>query len=203
MKCSDNTAKLDAALAAAQSEMRNPALDGANPHFRSRFTTLQTALREVRPILAKHAIALVQASEPCAEGVAVYTRLSHAGEWLVLGGVWPLEKRTPQAVAAATTYARRVSLCAAVGIAGDDDDDGEQAEGRAAPRAETNGPVSGGSAVDALIARVRDAIESGDITAFEKCRAEATKIKPTLTAAQSRALGEQIKAAKAALGAEP
>jgi len=57
MRCSDTTAKLDAALAAAQSEMRNPALDGANPHFRSRFTTLQTALREVRPILAKHAIA--------------------------------------------------------------------------------------------------------------------------------------------------
>ena len=57
--------------------------------------------------------------------------------------------------------------------------------------------------VGKLIEHIRDAIESGDITAFEKCRAEANKIKPTLTAAQSRALGEQIKAAKAALGAEP
>ena len=39
---------LMAALADAQAEMQNPPLDGANPHFNSRFSTLKAVLEAVR-----------------------------------------------------------------------------------------------------------------------------------------------------------
>lgn len=64
-------------------------------------------------------------------------------------------------------------------------------------------PAKTSPRVDELIGRIRDAMEAGDVGAFEAARAEATKIKATLNAEERRALGDQIKAANRALGGEP
>jgi len=86
------------------------------------------------------------------------TRLMHSsGEWLE--GEWPLNpvKNDPQALGAASTYARRYSLMAALGIA-TEDDDGETASGRGNPPSQPNGsqqrqparsPTPGNKPVDA------------------------------------------------------
>jgi hypothetical protein len=64
--------------------------------------------------------------------VQVISTLAHAesGEWIK--GVLTIKpvKADPQGIGSALTYARRYALCAMVGIAPDDDDDGEAAMGR-------------------------------------------------------------------------
>ena len=47
------------ALSAAQAELTDPPKDSVNPHFKSRYADLATVLKTVRPVLARHGIALV------------------------------------------------------------------------------------------------------------------------------------------------
>ena len=129
-----STDTLAGALAAAQAEIRNPALDGVNPHFKSRFATLGACLRAVRPVLSKHGIALIQEPyTPEAGAVGVRTTLLHAAG-SASSEVWCRCGPKPQDLGSAVTYLRRYALCAMVGIVGDDDDDGNDAQ-RAADEA--------------------------------------------------------------------
>lgn len=126
---SPTVTKLFAALVAAQSEMRNPPKDSINPHFKSRFADLATVLDTVKPVLAKHKLAVVQL--PCeveSVGPGLSTMLIHeSGEYVRSTiGLRPA-KTDPQGVGAALTYARRYGLQAVLGITADDDDDGNQA----------------------------------------------------------------------------
>tara|TARA_R110002020_G_scaffold63666_2_gene169668 strand:- start:448 stop:1089 length:642 start_codon:yes stop_codon:yes gene_type:complete len=119
------------ALAMARMEMTSPRLDGTNPHYRSRYVTLQSLLDTIYPILSQHGLHLLQVPE----GDTLLTVLMHAGGE-------KLEYRSPlpplsdiQKFSAAVTYMRRISLSAILGIAGEDDDDGNSAEtvGRITP----------------------------------------------------------------------
>lgn len=126
---SESIVKLCAAVVSAQAEMRNPPKDSVNPHFKSRFADLATVLDTVKPVLAKHRLAVLQL--PCEiEGVGpgLSTMLVHeSGEWIrTTVGLRPA-KQDPQGVGAALTYARRYGLQAVLGITADDDDDGHQA----------------------------------------------------------------------------
>ena len=126
------------ALAAAQAEMRNPAFDSSNPHYRSNFASLASVRNAVVPILAKNGISVLQDLQTVEKGVACYTHLIHeSGQSIVLGPlVIPASKLDAQGFAAAGTYAKRLSLQAAVCVVGDDDDDGNAASGKPA------GPVA-------------------------------------------------------------
>jgi hypothetical protein len=120
------TTTLATALAGAQVELRNPPRKSENPHFRSRFADLPTCLDVVRPVLAKHGIALMQ-HPSWADGVlAIRTVLLYGQEReeSVLSCASPGD---PQKIGSAITYLRRYALCSILGIAGDDDDDGESA----------------------------------------------------------------------------
>lgn len=115
------------ALAAAQLEITDPAKDSINPHFRSRYADLATVLKTVRPVLAKHGIALVQCTQVDGERLVLVTRLMWRGE--EIESTYPVEpvKRDPQGYGSALTYARRYALQALVGVAADEDDDGNAA----------------------------------------------------------------------------
>lgn len=132
MKTSSTTGALAKALAAAQVEMRNPPLDGTNPHFKSRFSTLAAIREAVVPVLARHGISLTQdiTSEP--GGVACTTILMHeSGEWAAYGPlVMPLGKDDAQARGSATTYCKRYAMQAVAAVVGDADDDAEATAGR-------------------------------------------------------------------------
>lgn len=134
METSESTGAIAAALAKAHLEIENPELDGVNPHFKSRFSTLAAVLNAVRKPLAKQGIALMQ-SVSIAEGrVAVTTSLIHAsGEWMRETMAFPIATgANVQQAGSTVTYLRRyslISLCAIVGDPHEDDDgDADRAE---------------------------------------------------------------------------
>lgn len=123
--------ELAKALAAAQGEMTAASKDASNPHFKSRYATLASVWDAIRGPLSRNGLSVSQVLETpdAGPGVIVRTILLHAsGQWICSRYVMPIpDKLTPQAVGSAITYARRYALSAIVGIAPDDDDDGNAA----------------------------------------------------------------------------
>jgi hypothetical protein len=116
-----------AALLAVQQEVPTLPKDAINPHFRSRYTPLDTIVEHVGPILTKNG--LVWLTMPCRDehgDPALQYRLAHASTGEVLEGTMPLllTKADPQGMGSAITYARRYSLCAVLNLVADEDDDG-------------------------------------------------------------------------------
>lgn len=151
MKQSESITKLAAALAAAQGEMPAIAKDATNPHFKSKFASLGGIIEAVRPVLARHKLAIVQgATLPESDanakvtGFSVETMLVHeSGEWILAALPMPLAKQDPQGAGAAMTYGRRYGLSALLSLNTDEDDDGNsQRSGgetrRAASRSESD-----------------------------------------------------------------
>ena len=123
MLMSDNVAELAAALALAQGEVENAHKNSANPHFRSKYADLAEIINTVRPVFAKHGLAVIQ-SPSYADGlVSVTTLLTHkSGQWIKDMASAPASKLDAQGVGSAVTYLRRYSLAAFAGIAQEDDD---------------------------------------------------------------------------------
>lgn len=127
MQRSESIAELATALALAQLEIENASKNAANPHFKSRYADLAEVLNTARPVLAKHGIAVVQSTSYADKLVHVDTLLTHkSGQWLESHSSAPIGKDDVQGVGSVTTYLRRYSLAAMVGIA-QEDDDGESA----------------------------------------------------------------------------
>lgn len=154
------------ALAAAQLEITDPQKDAVNPHFRSRYADLATVLKTVRPVLARHGIAMTQTTQILDGALVLVTRLHWRDE--ELAGYYPINptKADPQGYGSAMTYARRYALQAIVGVAADDDDDGNAAS--AAPSkpahdelAEVIGKVKACNSLDDLKALKADCARLG------------------------------------------
>ncbi len=125
------TSFLALALVNAALELENPAKSASNPHFKSTYAPLDEIVAYVRPLLAKHGLAVVQGAALLGETPVLRTRLLHtSGEELISD--YPLNpvKPDPQGFASAVTYARRYSLLAMLNLAGDDDDDANAASSR-------------------------------------------------------------------------
>jgi hypothetical protein len=134
-RSSGSIGSLAAALAKAQGELTNPEkslvgtirsgnADGAEKIFR--YASLSSGLDIVRKVLGQHEIATMQttAIDQAAGIVNLTTVLAHAsGEWIASD--WPVctisDMATPHRMGMALTYARRYSLFALAGIAGEDD----------------------------------------------------------------------------------
>lgn len=124
------------ALANAQRELTDPPRAAWNPHFKTRYADLCTVLQAVRPVLARHGIAIVQSTEMTDDGrVVLYTRLMWQAEEVCSHYPVTPQQNTPQGLGAALTYARRYALAALVGVASDDDDDGTAASEKPAKAA--------------------------------------------------------------------
>jgi hypothetical protein len=172
------------ALAAAQLEITDPAKDAVNPHFKSRYADLATVLKTVRPVLARHGIALTQTTRVEDDGrVLLVTRLLWGDEELV--GYYPIQpvKADPQGYGSAMTYARRYALQAIVGVAADDDDDGNAAS--AAPSKPAH---------DELATFIGQVKACNDLEELRSRKAEAARLGAAAVAAW-RARGEFLKAA--------
>jgi hypothetical protein len=132
MERSESISQLAKALAAAQGELRNAPLDKKNTHFGQRYASLGSITDTVRPVLAKHGLAVTQLSgTPDGGKVSVSTVLLHSsGEYIRETMVVPGGGNIQQA-GSAITYMRRYALSALLGIVGDEDDD---AEGAVAPQ---------------------------------------------------------------------
>lgn len=102
-----------------------PALkSSSNPHFRSKYASLDAVIDAVIDGLHSEGFALTQFTEDNHEGAFVRTVLLHeSGGLLTLGELFmPAVKNDPQGFGSALTYCRRYSLLSAMGIAPEDDD---------------------------------------------------------------------------------
>lgn len=124
-----------AALAAALAEMQSPKADKVNPAFRSKYCSLDTILDAIRPVLAKHGLALSQALVSTEGRVGVRTSIVHAEGIIDLGEISIAVKPDSKAqdIGSLVTYLRRMTAQSAMGIATDTDDDGAAASAPSTP----------------------------------------------------------------------
>ena len=132
---SDSINELAAALAKAQGEMENAKKDVTNAFFKSKYADLASVIDAAKQPLAKNGLSVVQYTITNDAGdVVLFTQLNHSsGQWI--SGTYPIKpvKNDPQGMGSAITYARRYTFSAIVGIASEDDD-GNAASGKDAPR---------------------------------------------------------------------
>ncbi len=117
------------ALVAAQAEFPAVEPNAVNPHFKSRFVTLDHLIAKTRPILNKHGLAVTQEPSVSEGGFpTLTTTLLHvSGEERSSTMPLLLTKQDMQGLGAALTYAKRYAWSAALGISADEDDDGNSA----------------------------------------------------------------------------
>jgi methionine aminopeptidase len=126
MKTSEKITEISKALLAIQKEIETIKKNAVNPFYNSQYATLDEILEIVKPICNKNGVSLVQDIN----GLQISTMLIHeSGEWIQQEGLTlPNEKNTAQGAGSAVTYGRRYSLSAMLGIATEQDDDGNGAQ---------------------------------------------------------------------------
>jgi len=132
MKTSEGIGHVAEALAKAHTEISSIERDGKNPHFKSRYATLDQILESVRPILAKNGLIIVQSSDDGSEDhkyINVKSAVIHlSGEWIETSVQIPVSKNDAHGLGSALTYGRRYSLGALLAISTQEgDDDGNAA----------------------------------------------------------------------------
>lgn len=125
------TGKIYAALAKAQASFK-PCVKNRKANY-GKYADLASILAATQPALNAHGLAVIQRVTSRPEGVEVETILGHeSGETISSGPLFmpvtPGKGMNPaQAFGSARTYACRYSLSSLLGIAADDDDDGNAA----------------------------------------------------------------------------
>lgn len=159
MRQSEQINEIAKALVAVQAELEPVAKDSVNPHFKNKYASLDTITEAVRPVLARHGVAIVQGGgETTAAGILVTTMLVHtSGQWISSSFLMPLEKQSAQSAGSAVTYGRRYLLGAMLALATEDDDDGQAAS------RPTKAPAKAKPATDEQLQRIIELAEfTGD-----------------------------------------
>lgn len=183
---------MNTALVAAVGELTNPPkkskanLGHGKPY---EYADLALILNHVRPILHKHGFALMQDVTQDDGRLSVTTVLHHtSGESLRFGPLAGPGGSKWQDLGSAITYARRYALCAALGIAGDEDDDGASAP---------VGEPDEGFAPDSVVKRWADLLRAAtSITELTAVGAEikSQRVKPAAHKALQDLYAERVKA---------
>lgn len=128
-----------AAFVEAQSEFEPIPFDKENPHFKAKYASLSAVLKATLPALNRHGIALTSRTKIEGDRIIVKTCLVFRGLPFVCA-TWPVGAvgTSPQQLGSALTYARRYSIQSVLGVAAEDDDDGNAASASkgAAPAAD-------------------------------------------------------------------
>jgi len=139
LRTSENIDAIALALAKAQGSMIHPQKNKVAKvgSYSYNYSDLADCLDAVRKPFADNEIALVQiAFNPTPTTVGIVTRLMHSsGQWIEGTLYMPTADPRPQTIGSAITYGRRYALGPMAGIASDDDDDGNQAQGQPAETA--------------------------------------------------------------------
>lgn len=130
MKTSEQINEIAKAMAIAQNEMKPAVKDSLNPHFKSKYSNIESVWEAIRLPMTVNGLTVWQDVTTEERSVAITTRIVHvSGQWVEFGPLSvPMSKLDAHGVGSATSYARRYALCAAVGVvSGDEDDDGNLA----------------------------------------------------------------------------
>lgn len=126
MKTSEQINELAAALAKAQG-VREPAIfDKINPHFKSKYASINSIMDSVKKPLADNGLSTIQSLAGNGDALFIITRVLHSsGQWIEDDGVpLLLDKQNMQGLGSAISYAKRYGISAMLSIVCDEDDDG-------------------------------------------------------------------------------
>lgn len=147
-----------------------PALkkDATNPHFKSRYVTLDAIDDVIGPLLVEHG--LVWATMPTATdsgAPALHYALTHvaSGEKAVDTMPLLLDKPTMQGLGSAITYARRYALECVLNLVADEDDDGHSASSSPPPAAAASNGAASVKQQRLIKAKAAEARIPGDVLA--------------------------------------
>ena len=140
MNRSESITEIAKALLAFNGEVNKIAKDANNPMFRNNYATLDQIITEIRPLLQKNGLSILQIPAGNNETLTLKTLLLHeSGEYLesdeftlapmaqVIDKTTKEKAITPQSVGSAITYARRYSLLSFLSLNTGEDDDGNNA----------------------------------------------------------------------------
>lgn len=143
-------AALFAAYALAQGEVENASKASVNPHFKSRYADLAEVLNTVRPVFARHGLAIIQSVSTSADSVSVTTTIAHKDGGFICSSLsHPVASGKVQELGSVTTYLRRYALSAMTGISQEDDDGNAASQRPVKVAAETPSPIDGKLIFDA------------------------------------------------------
>jgi len=186
---SSETGQIAAALVAALGRLRNPPRNRSvevstrgGGRYGFRYATLDKILDMARPVLAEEGLVLFQPISTNEKGgLVLVTRLLHrSGEWMETSIPLPAPGGDPQSFGSVVTYLRRYAVTALLGIASDEDDDGNRAAGNrmkdVTPRHERLRDEAGRTIdpVQALTIRAKGARDVDDGTDLLRAWANAT-----------------------------
>jgi len=113
-------------------DIPNPKLNAKNSHFGNTYATLDEVIATVRPYLKATGLGVVQTVQLVHEQPFFVSQVIDSEGTVKRQVAFPFDpgKAGPQAVGSALTYARRYGYLLLFDLVGEDDDDGERAEGR-------------------------------------------------------------------------
>ena len=116
------------ALVKTQLEIQAPKKDKINPHFKSRYCSLDSIYEAVRIPLAKNGLSLSHSVEMVEGKHFLFTTLHHiSGEEIETKMPMFIDKMTSQGFGSALTYVRKSAVCSLLGLPTEEDDDGNEA----------------------------------------------------------------------------
>lgn len=139
---SEQINELALALSKAQGQIKSAEFDGSNPHFKSKYSTLDSIWKACRGPLSSNGLCIVQTILQDGENLFLETHLLHcSGQWLSSKVPLISGKPTPQALGSSLSYFRRYSLAALVGVTSgkeEEEDDGNAAQEHAIQYSQPN-----------------------------------------------------------------
>jgi hypothetical protein len=168
MIMTDPTAALYAALAKAQGAMSNPiknrevSVKSDRGAYKFAYATLDAILDGIRKPLSENGLSMTQTLERTPEGMVMCLRLMHSNGGMVCTCM-PLDQAKVvkmQEMGSVITFARRYQVASFFGLAAEEDDDANAADGNTV-QAVKDKPPAKPTARDEF-KRIRDAINAAD-----------------------------------------
>lgn len=199
---STSTQQVCTALAVAQGEFKTPkrtkpatvegtTRDGRRYSYKYMYAPLEEIIDAVKDGLSANGLARHQYLETRGEQPIIRTIIWHAsGEWIASDYPIHPTKDGAQGFASGVTYARRYGLCLALGIAPEDDDDGNVADNN--PPGDTDTPSKGKStAKKGEIQPLKEPPQVKPPEVFDPETGEVTAMKPQRVPVPVTAKGER------------
>lgn len=124
MITSETIDKIAPAFVKAQAACNGAKKSSNNPHFKSKYADLSAVWDACETALEANKLSVLQGLGEVIDGkMQIETMLlHHSGQWIKSLASIPLPKADPQGYGSASTYARRYTLAALMGIVQEDDD---------------------------------------------------------------------------------
>jgi hypothetical protein len=122
--------ELAKALSVAQGAFQNPLKDGTNPHFKSRYATLDALQDATRKVLSENGLSITQGGAQVQDGTWVLETVLMHSSGQSKSNAFPLLMfaKGAQAAGSEITYMRRYAYASILNITAEEDDDANGAQ---------------------------------------------------------------------------